>query len=135
MNGTIFLTLPRLRNGPSSDDTSTTKCDSIKTRQQSLASVRITQMDYTLEAPPTLQSELESLRMKNATQQAHLATIIEQLQKQCLPPPLVPVDTATVANSVANSALLSAISPLSDTLIKVKSPSTPSALENKRPNQ
>ena len=76
-------------------------------------------MTYNPEEPPTLKSELESLRMKNSTQQAHLATIIEKLQKQCLPPTLVPVDTATVANSVANSALLSDISPLSDTLIKV----------------
>ena len=39
------------------------------------------ELAYTLEAPPALQSELKSLFMKNAKQQAHLATLIEQLQK------------------------------------------------------
>ena len=101
------------------------------TRKKSLASSGITQMANTPEAPPALQSELantqesppvlqselESLHMQNATQQAHLATLIDQLQQQCLPPPLVPADTA----SVANLALLSAISGLSNTLIKVSS--------------
>ena len=72
----------------------------------------ISQMACTPEAPHVLQSELESLRMKNATQKAHQATLIDQIQQQCLPPPLVPADTA----SVAKSALLSAISRLSNTL-------------------
>ena len=72
-------------------------------------------MVHTPEAAPVLQSKLESLRMKISMQQAPLATPIDQLQQQCLPPPLVPVDTA----AVANSDLLSAISGLSDTLINV----------------
>ena len=93
------------------------KMQQYKTRQQSLASAGIAQMVYTPEVPPALQSELESLCMKNATHQAHLANLIDQLQKQCLHPPLVPADTA----SVTNLALLSAISVISNTMMKVSS--------------
>ena len=74
-------------------------------------------MAYTPETPPALQYELEYLRMINTMQLAYLATLIDQLLQQFLPPPLVPEYNA----SIANSALLSDIIGLSNTLSKVSS--------------